>query len=71
MNQGARRRPEYEVMLRVLSVLFLFGFFIASGQAAATVGRNGDTAVFILETVVCAALLSVSLYCKHRRLSAE
>jgi hypothetical protein len=70
-HQAAVRDPEYELMLRVFSVLFLVCFLAASGHAAHMLSSNGDTALFILETVACAALLSVSLYCKHRRLRAE
>jgi hypothetical protein len=58
---------ECQDMLRVTSTLLSTSFFATSGHTAFTLGSNGDTALIIIETVACVALLTALLYCKHRR----
>jgi len=58
--------PEHPVeapgMLRVTSTLFATVFLAASGKTADSLTSNGDTAVILLETVICVVLLTGALY---------
>lgn len=70
--KGGPGAAESLLMLRVASTLLLAVFLVASGQTALTLSSNGDTAVIIVQTVVCVALLSAVIYCKQRhRLRVE
>ena len=51
----------------VASALILLA---ASVQAAQTVSRNGDTATFMGQVLVCVGLLALAVYCKNRGPSA-
>jgi hypothetical protein len=53
-------------MLRVASTLFSTSFCDTSGHTAVTLSSNGDTALIIVETLVCVVLLSGLIYCRHR-----
>lgn len=53
--------------MRLISGLFTGGFLAASGQTAQTLTNNGDTALIMLQTLACVALLSLAVVCKNRR----
>lgn len=54
-------------MMRMISGLFGSVFLAASGKTAETLTTNGDTALIMLQTLVCVLLLSVAVYCKNQR----
>jgi hypothetical protein len=74
-NRGAfrpaikRDRPPAEDpdMMRAISGLFASVFLAASGKTAQTLTSDGDTAMIMLQTLLCVVLLSLAVYCKNQR----